>query len=64
MTYEEFVSRIENADAFERLEALDALSMEADAHTLAQAAARLLADADPRGRGPGETAAPADFRSE
>ena len=47
MTYEQFLARIENADAFERLDALDALSLEADEHTVAQAAARLLADADP-----------------
>ena len=47
MTYEAFLARIEHADAFERLGALDALGMEADAHTLAQAAARLLADEDP-----------------
>lgn len=47
MTYEDFVSRIENADTFERLDALDALSMEADEHVRAQAASRLLADDDP-----------------
>ncbi len=47
MTYEDFVSRIENADTFERLDALDALSMDADEHVLAQAASRLLADDDP-----------------
>ena len=47
MTYETFLARIEHADAFERLDALDALGMEADAHTIAQAAARLLADEDP-----------------
>ncbi len=47
MTFEQFIARIEHADAFERLEALDALGMEADAHTVAQAAARLLADEDP-----------------
>ena len=47
MTYEDFVSRIEHADTFERLDALDALSMEADEHVLAQAASRLLADDDP-----------------
>ena len=47
MTYEAFVSRIEQADAFERLDALDALSMAADEHTVAKAAAHLLADDDP-----------------
>ncbi len=47
MTYEEFLARIEHADVFERLDALDALCMEADERTLAQAASRLLADPDP-----------------
>ena len=47
MTYETFLARIAHADAFERLDALDALAMEADAHTVARAAARLLADEDP-----------------
>ena len=47
MTYDALLTRIEHADPFERMDALDALRVEADERTVAQTASRLLADADP-----------------
>ncbi|MFQ5571133.1 MAG: HEAT repeat domain-containing protein, partial [Rhodothermales bacterium] len=47
MTYEDFLARIEHADIFGRLDALEALQMEADERTTARAAGRLLSDEDP-----------------
>lgn len=47
MTYDHFLTRIEHADPFERLAALESISFEADDSTAARAASTLLADSDP-----------------